>query len=144
MRWTSILRSTRWPTGITGLYPHPTARNQLLESYRATLATLQGMPEHSVYRQSVETLTKERLAIVEGTEDTKEMEQKLGQGLIEEVVVMANEELRLAEKVKLWKAYYPVSPCVLGPWKGMLMVRWEKLEVEPPEGQWSNKSTVEQ
>jgi NADH dehydrogenase (ubiquinone) 1 alpha subcomplex subunit 5 len=119
MRWTAILRSTRWPTGITGLYPHPTARNQLLESYRATLTTLEGMPEHSVYRQSVETLTKERLAIVEGTEDTKEMEQKLGQGMIEEVVVMANEELHLAEKVKLWKAYFPESHLCFGLlWRG--------------------------
>jgi len=62
------------------------------------------MPEHSVYRQSVEALTKERLAIVEATEDTKEMEAKLGQGLIEEVIAIARDELSLAEKVKLWKA----------------------------------------
>ena len=102
------------------------------------------MPEHSVYRQSVETLTKERLAIVEGTEDTKEMEQKLGQGLIEEVVIMANEELHLAEKVKLWKAYNPKVLLLFGNCVGMLTFRWEKLEVEPPEGQWTNKSTVEQ
>jgi len=104
MRWTRILRTARWPTGITGLHPHPTPRNQLLESYRATLQTISEMPEHSVYRQSVEALTKERLAIVEATEDTKEMETRLGQGLIEEVIAMARDELSLAEKVKLWKA----------------------------------------
>ena len=104
MRWTRILRTARWPTGITGLHPHANPRNQLLASYRATLETNREMPEHSVYRQSVEALTKERLAIVEATEDTKEMEAKLGQGLIEEVIAIARDELSLAEKVKLWKA----------------------------------------
>lgn len=26
----------------------------------------------------------------------------------------------------------------------LINVRWEKLEVEPPEGQWTTKATVEQ
>jgi len=26
----------------------------------------------------------------------------------------------------------------------LLIDRWEKLEVEPPEGQWTTKATVEQ
>ncbi|KAL2267491.1 hypothetical protein VTJ83DRAFT_4768 [Remersonia thermophila] len=54
------------PTGLTGLYTHPSPRSALLYLYKTTLEKLQGVPEHSVYRQSVEAVTKHRLSLVEG------------------------------------------------------------------------------
>lgn len=54
------------PTGLTGLYTHPSPRSTLLFLYSTTLDKLKAVPEHSVYRQSVEALTKHRMAIVEG------------------------------------------------------------------------------
>ncbi|KAK4193579.1 ETC complex I subunit conserved region-domain-containing protein [Podospora australis] len=53
------------PTGLTGLDTHPAPRSALLYLYHTTLEKLQQAPEHSVYRQSVEALTKHRLALVE-------------------------------------------------------------------------------
>lgn len=53
------------PTGLTGLYTHPSPRSTLLYLYSSTLDKLKAVPEHSVYRQSVEALTKHRMAIVE-------------------------------------------------------------------------------
>ena len=53
------------PTGLTGLSTHPAPRPALIYTYRQTLKTLQRIPANSVYRQSVENLTKHRLAIVE-------------------------------------------------------------------------------
>ncbi|KZF25321.1 hypothetical protein L228DRAFT_244132 [Xylona heveae TC161] len=53
------------PTGLTGLFTHPTPRSTLLYLYSATLDKLQSMPESCVYRQSTEALTKHRLQIVE-------------------------------------------------------------------------------
>ncbi|KAK5653865.1 hypothetical protein OQA88_7789 [Cercophora sp. LCS_1] len=53
------------PTGLTGLYTHPSPRSTLLYLYSSTLDKLKAVPEHSVYRQSVEALTKQRMAIVE-------------------------------------------------------------------------------
>ena len=52
-------------TGLTGVYTHPSPRSTLLFLYSTTLDKLKAVPEHSVYRQSVEALTKHRMAIVE-------------------------------------------------------------------------------
>lgn len=105
MHWTRILRSAKWPTGITGLHPNPQARVQLIRVYNATLESLKDIPEHAVYRQAVEALTKERLKIVESSEDTNAIEAKFGQGLVEEVIDAAEKELMLVEKIKQWKPY---------------------------------------
>ena len=53
------------PTGITGLFTHPSPRTTLLYLYSSTLDKLKQFPEHSVYRQSTEALTKHRLNIIE-------------------------------------------------------------------------------
>lgn len=54
------------PTGLTGIATHSSPRSTLLYLYTSTLDKLKAAPEHSVYRQSVEALTKHRLALVEG------------------------------------------------------------------------------
>jgi NADH dehydrogenase (ubiquinone) 1 alpha subcomplex subunit 5 len=53
------------PTGLTGLWTHSTPRSTLLYLYGTTLNKLQSIPETSVYRQSVEAVTKQRMSIVE-------------------------------------------------------------------------------
>lgn len=54
------------PTGLTGLYTNASPRSTLLFLYSSTIDKLKAVPESSVYRQSVEALTKHRLSIVEG------------------------------------------------------------------------------
>lgn len=54
------------PTGLTGLRTNPSPRSTLLYLYNSTLEKLQAIPETSVYRQSVEAVTKHRMAAVEG------------------------------------------------------------------------------
>ena len=73
---------------------------------------------------------------MESTEDPRAIEAKIGQGLVEEVIDAVSKELVLLEKMKLWKPYVPESSCFDG-------FTWDKLEVEPPEGQWTSKATVE-
>ncbi|KAK5467310.1 hypothetical protein LTS15_000282 [Exophiala xenobiotica] len=53
------------PTGLTGLPTHPAPRPALIWTYRETLKKLGQIPKSSVYRQSTEALTKQRLEIVE-------------------------------------------------------------------------------
>ena len=53
------------PTGLTGLWTHSTPRSTLLYLYGTTLSKLQSVPESSLYRQSVEAVTKHRMGIVE-------------------------------------------------------------------------------
>lgn len=55
------------PTGLTGLTTHPAPRPALLYTYQQTLKALASLPTSSVYRQSAEALTKQRLAVVEET-----------------------------------------------------------------------------
>lgn len=53
------------PTGLTGLFTHPTPRGALSYLYNSTLDKLKQIPESSVYRQSTEALIKHRLSIVD-------------------------------------------------------------------------------
>ena len=53
------------PTGLTGLFTHEAPRSTLRYIYTSSLDKLNALPETSVYRQSVESLTKHRLKIVE-------------------------------------------------------------------------------
>ncbi|KAF3767861.1 hypothetical protein M406DRAFT_328916 [Cryphonectria parasitica EP155] len=53
------------PTGLTGLRTNPSPRATLLYLYASTLEKLQAVPESSVYRQSVEAVTKHRMGLVE-------------------------------------------------------------------------------
>lgn len=53
------------PTGLTGLYTHAAPRSTLLYLYGSTLDKLKAIPEHSVYRQSVERIIQHRMNIVE-------------------------------------------------------------------------------
>lgn len=105
-------------TGLTGIYEHPHPRPALITIYKATLTNLrEKFPASSVYRQSAEKLTQERLGIVESTESHREIEDKIGCGLIEEVVLQANDEHELANKLAEWKC-------------------WDDLEEVPLEDQW--------
>jgi NADH dehydrogenase (ubiquinone) 1 alpha subcomplex subunit 5 len=52
------------PTGLTGLFTHAAPRPTLIYLYSSTLDKLKQLPESSVYRQSTEALTKNRLKII--------------------------------------------------------------------------------
>lgn len=75
------------------------------------------IPSTAVYRQATEALTQQRLNIVESTENIEEIEAKIDVGQIEEVIMQAEEELKLVAKIEEWKA-------------------WEPLETPAPQGQW--------
>ena len=52
------------PTGLTGLFTHPTPRSALIYFYSKTLDKLKQIPDSSAYRQSTEALTNHRLKII--------------------------------------------------------------------------------
>ena len=100
---------TKKATQIVGLAVAKTPRETLIDLYSKTLSVLGTMPQTSLYRQQTEEITKERLDTVE---------KQINCGQIEEVIVQANDELSLAEKVNEWKP-------------------WEHSENTAPLGQWS-------
>ncbi|KAG9323805.1 hypothetical protein KVV02_002251 [Mortierella alpina] len=111
---------TKKSTGIYGLPVHPDPRPQLITLYNDTLKTLEKFPEHAVYRQATAALTNHRLSVVQGTEDITKIEETIDAGQIEEVVIQAVEELKLAGKMLEWKP-------------------WEPLETPAPKDQWNYK-----
>ncbi|KAI9318369.1 ETC complex I subunit conserved region-domain-containing protein [Dichotomocladium elegans] len=108
-------------TGLTGIPVHPNPRPHLIQTYNKTLTALSRLPATAVYRQATEALTQQRLSVVEGTENIAEIEQSIGNGQIEELIIQAEEELKLVAKMEEWKA-------------------WEPLQVPVPKGQWQYKS----
>ncbi len=106
------------PTGLTGIYQHPNPRPALLAVYNATLKELEtSFPKSSVYRQSVENIVNARKTIVEQNEVTEIIESKIGNGLIEEILIQAGDEYDLVKKMAEWKP-------------------WEELEEKPLADQW--------
>lgn len=53
------------PTGLTGLFANASPRSTLLYLYSSTLDRLKAVPETSLYRQSVEAVTKHRMSLVQ-------------------------------------------------------------------------------
>ncbi|CDR41328.1 CYFA0S07e00760g1_1 [Cyberlindnera fabianii] len=126
MRFTRALRSAHVlirasegnPTGIAGILQHPNPRPVLMEVYRATLEFLHDeLPNESVYKKSTMNFTAKRLEIVEKNEKIADIENKIGNGLIEELLIQAGEEYELAKKMKLWES-------------------WDELEEKPLDDQW--------
>ncbi len=108
----------RQSTGITGLDVHPAPLPTLAGVYEATLNLLKALPETSVYRQSAEAVTRQRLSVVQRHlsgaagaakgENSDELaieavEEELDSGLIEEVLKQAKDEEGLAGKMIEWK-----------------------------------------
>ncbi|CAK7902206.1 hypothetical protein CAAN1_28S00606 [[Candida] anglica] len=127
MRFTRVLRQAEEvlvraasgnPTGLTGIFQHPNPRPALIALYSHTLTLLDTkFPKESIYKQSVEALTKNRLAVVQAEEITENIENKIGGGLIEEIIIQAHEELTLANELAELKV-------------------WEELEEKPLDDQW--------
>ncbi|PVV00369.1 hypothetical protein BB560_005255 [Smittium megazygosporum] len=104
-------------TGIFGLAVNPDPKPQLISIYKQTLAALnEKIPSHAVYRQAAESITKNRLEITENN-SVPEIERILDIENIEEVIAMANDELKLVNFMAECKP-------------------WEDLEEKPLPGQW--------
>lgn len=89
----------------------------MIQTYNTTLEALKRIPPTAAYRQATEAFTQQRLSIVESTENVEEIEAKINVGQIEEIIMQAEDELKLVGKIEEWKA-------------------WEPLETPPVEGQW--------
>jgi len=90
----ALVRAKTTP-GYVGRAGEPVARPALWGIYGKTLAALEEVPAASEYRKHVESMTKERLAVVEGTEDLRAIESTIGCGQVEQLIRQAEDELTL-------------------------------------------------
>ncbi|XP_029048701.2 NADH dehydrogenase [ubiquinone] 1 alpha subcomplex subunit 5 [Osmia bicornis bicornis] len=105
-------------TGLTGLavlkFPH----RELDITYEKLLRLLAAMPKDSAYRRYTEKLVKERQDIVKQNPTVEAVEEKIGCGQVEELLIQAKNETILAKDMLKWKP-------------------WENLMEEPPAHQWT-------
>lgn len=130
-------------TGLTGVVTHPAPRPHLVWVYKATLDQLQQVPDTSVYRQSLEALTKHRLNIVESAipEGYKEWKERVATRISQNPEVFG-ERGSVGEIMKQLERgrYYPPPR----PTPDERDVEWdeeplaEKAEGPAPEGQRQN------
>lgn len=114
------------PTGLTDIYQHPQPREAIVKIYDHTMAYLsEKFPSTSVYRQSVEATIKARKDIVQSNSDVQTIENQIGSGLLEEILIQAADEFLLAETLAQHKV-------------------WEDLEEPALEDQWVPHSYKDQ
>ncbi|XP_076313564.1 NADH dehydrogenase (ubiquinone) subunit ND-13B isoform X1 [Tachypleus tridentatus] len=109
-----VLKKTTYLTGLAvAKNPHHT----LSVLYNKILRALKKMPQEAAYRKHTEEIVKGRLTVVESEEDIGTLENKIGCGQVEELIIQAENELLLTRKMLGWKP-------------------WEPLVQEPPPNQW--------
>ncbi|BES95985.1 NADH dehydrogenase [Nesidiocoris tenuis] len=113
----SAAKVVRLTTGLTGLKVSPNPKRTLGILYAKTSRALNKLPADCAYRKYTESIISQRSAIIKEAASVEEMEKKINCGLIEEVIVQAENELQLARNFYKWKP-------------------WEKLVEEPKPNQW--------
>jgi len=94
-------------TGIVGMAVEPDAKPLLVSLYTKMLAELEGVPASSSYRIAVEGMTKERLAVIEGSDDLAAIEATIGCGQVEQLIEQAEDELALIPTLIAARAFDP-------------------------------------
>ncbi|KAJ3415202.1 hypothetical protein HDV05_005342 [Chytridiales sp. JEL 0842] len=120
MRFTTVLRDVvkiKQTTGLYGLPVNPNPRPELLSLYNRILHTTERLPKDSVFRKSVEATTRFRLEVVEKETSIPKLEEAIGGGQVEELIIQAKEEYNLVLKMSEWEP-------------------WNALEEPAPAGQW--------
>ncbi|XP_035456579.1 NADH dehydrogenase [ubiquinone] 1 alpha subcomplex subunit 5-like [Spodoptera frugiperda] len=105
-------------TGLVGLAVHPNPSHTLGSLYGKILRIIKKMPYQSAYRKYTEIICNERNKIVKTSKDFLELECKINGGQAEELIVQAENELKLARQMLNWKP-------------------WQPLIEKPPPGQWT-------
>lgn len=94
-------------TGIAGLDVQPAAREILIRLYELVVAKVQEMEPEAPYRIHMERIMNYRLDILRTTESVLEIESKIEDGQIEEMIEEAEDELEMLPtfiESKMWQA----------------------------------------
>ncbi len=109
--------ATKLTTNLTRMAVVKNPHHRLGLVYGKILRALAKMPNDYPYRKYTESLVMERAALVKSEPNIAELENKINCGQIEEVLIQAENELKLSRKILEWRS-------------------WEPLTANPPENQW--------
>jgi NADH dehydrogenase (ubiquinone) 1 alpha subcomplex subunit 5 len=112
----AFTRQLKTSTGILGIAVHPDPLPALSKTYKETLQILKTLPDSAAYRKSTESIVASRLKIVEdalsggaGDAAVEKVEQALGEGQIEQILMVAEDEHLLAQQMVEWKPFVLLS-----------------------------------
>lgn len=91
--------------GYEPVEPLGKAKSILEDLYGQILTALEQVPKEAGYRVLVEATTKDRLRIVQEGKTYEEIEEKIGTGLVEELIEQAQDELKLIPDIVAWKPW---------------------------------------
>uniref|UniRef100_A0A7S2Z7E0 NADH dehydrogenase [ubiquinone] 1 alpha subcomplex subunit 5 n=1 Tax=Chloropicon laureae TaxID=464258 RepID=A0A7S2Z7E0_9CHLO len=92
-------------TGIVGVEVDPQAPETLRKMLKQILREVKVIPENAQYRVSVEVMANERLEVVSKDIPPEQMEEEIGAGQLEELILQAKDELSLIPKMAEWKPW---------------------------------------
>lgn len=90
-----LIGSTKQTTKIVELYIVPNAREVLIGLYCKILQEIQKVPKEYQFRKAVERITNQKLMVCQEEEDLKKIENRLGCGQVEELIINAKDQLKL-------------------------------------------------
>jgi hypothetical protein len=90
---TSKPKRVKVTTGLVGIEVQPHGREILIKLYEKMLEELKKFEPEVEFRKWMEALLKRRLKILYETEDVFEIEDKIGIGQIEELIIEAETQL---------------------------------------------------
>ena len=94
-------------TGIVGVAVEPDAKPILVSLYTKMLADVEPIPASSEYRKTLEGMAKERLAVLNSTDDLGAIEEGIGCGQVEQLIEHAQDELKLIPTLLAARAFDP-------------------------------------
>ncbi|KAK9504795.1 hypothetical protein O3M35_008980 [Rhynocoris fuscipes] len=92
-------------TGLPGLPVCERPRHILSQLYRKTLRVLNQLPDECAYKNYTRDIILYRLKIVDETPNPDQIEQKINSGQVEELIIQARNELKLARNFCEWKPW---------------------------------------
>uniref|UniRef100_A0A0A9XDF0 Putative NADH dehydrogenase [ubiquinone] 1 alpha subcomplex subunit 5 n=1 Tax=Lygus hesperus TaxID=30085 RepID=A0A0A9XDF0_LYGHE len=104
----AVKAGVRLTTGLTGLKVNHNPKHTLGVLYGKITRALKKLPQDSAYRKHTEAIIQQRSAIVTQGATIEEIEQKINCGVIEEIIVQAENELQLARNFSNWKPWEPL------------------------------------
>ena len=96
-------------TGMSLIDVEPFPRLKLMKLYYMTLEELKDCPDIWKYKFLVAELTKFRMKVVDDNMNVRAIEEKIGAGMAEELILQAHNELRLIRLCKQTKVWEQLS-----------------------------------